>query len=140
MQCKRNRRLHIHRVDADRPAQFLGGVLHLPETIGATAIKIHSGIPDTDHRSLPQTYGFDMNTFILSAVHSPVQKIPQYEGKEILVRTYLKITIYLIDYNRLTTYCPREESGSQLIHELVQGYSGKQISSHLIQDFREGCF
>jgi len=79
-ESERYRCAHVPRIDADRPAQFLGGVLHLTETVSTAAIKINAGIPHPDHRTVTLLQGFDMDALVLRAVHYFIQEVPQYEG------------------------------------------------------------
>ena len=85
MQCQRDGRAHIPRIDADRAAQFFGRILNLAEAVGAAAIKINARIPDTDHCAFPDLQRFHMDAFILRAVHCLVQQVPKHECEQVLV-------------------------------------------------------
>ena len=117
-------------VDADGAADLFGCVLHLPEAVGAAAIEIDAGIPYPDHDILIRFYRLDVDALILGAVYGPVQEVPKNESQEVLVRTNLDISIYLIDYYCFAANGTWKKAHHQLIHKMMEGNFSDQISSH----------
>jgi hypothetical protein len=91
-------------IDADRAAQLFSGMLDLPEIIGKGSVEIDAGISDADHGVAFILSRFDVDTFVLGAVHGAVEKVPEDEGEEIFVSAQFEIPVNLVDDDRFSAH------------------------------------
>jgi hypothetical protein len=72
-------------------------MLDLTEIVGKGSIEIDPGISDADHGIALIPSRFNVDTFVLGAVHGAVQEVPENKGKEIFVGAQLEIPVDLVD-------------------------------------------
>jgi hypothetical protein len=63
-------------IDADRTPELFGGVLDLSEIIGKGSVEIDPGISDANHSIALTASRFNVDTFVLGAVHGAVEEVP----------------------------------------------------------------
>jgi len=106
-------------VDADRSTDLFCGVLHLPETIRAAAVKIDTGVPHPDDSLVVNLHRLYMDTLILGAVHGPVQQVPKDKSEQILIGTHFYVSIYLVDDYCFATYGARKKTRHQFVYKTM---------------------
>jgi len=91
-------------IDADYAAQLFGGVLDLAEIIGEGTIEVDPGISDADHGVAVVPGRFDVDAFVLGAVHGAVEEVPEDKSQEIFVSAEFELPVDLVDDDRFSAY------------------------------------